>query len=180
MADFVHLDYNEKQFRAFLASVMTLVDDWRVPLAQIADDFYTSERSIFNLKGPGGYEDLAPSTKASKSRAEKRRRAGVSGIYPILVATGLMRNAILEPYNKGSYFRLGKRHVAFGVDRNVIPYADLHQRGTRKMPRRSFIFIEGQGRSFPKAKEAQGRIERWTRILVDHLSDEFARRGWDK
>lgn len=145
---------NLREFRKVLQAAGGIVQDLRFPFKQISGDFYKSEKSIFQLKGPGRYKDITPQTKTQKLRE-------VGFIYPILKRTRRLEKSVTSPRTKDSILKIGKKELIIGTK---VPYAAFHQEGTKRMPRRPFFFIGPEAPRFATRRQ-QGRLERWTSIL---------------
>src|SRR3990170_8098272 len=81
---------NDRIFRDAIDLAKRDVEDLRIPLGLIANDFYKGQHSIFNLKGPGQYPDL-------NSKYKKHKRTEHGHVYPILKATGKLEEAAMSP-----------------------------------------------------------------------------------
>ncbi len=155
---------NDRLFHAALRKARRLVSDLSVPLNLISRDFFRSQKAIWQLKGPGQYPDLAPSTKNDK------RRDGYS-IYPILKRTGRLQDAASNPGSPGNInVILGKAELVMGVKGTVIPYAIFHQsdEARRKLPLRKYLFIGPEAKRFATSDQA-GRLNRWTNIINGYV-----------
>ena len=168
MADFLQYEINEQQFNAFLREALKVTDDLRPAFGSIANDFFRSEKLIFKLKSPGGYKDIKESTKRQKRRS-------VGFIYPILKRSGKLEKSITQKGAPGNIFKLGKQSLVIGTD---IEYGLFHQVGTRKMPVRKFVFIDGGGPAFPNSRVFQGRSERWTAIVANYINQVNEQKGF--
>lgn len=114
------------------------LQDLRVPLEEIHDRFMQSRRFIFKLKSPGLYEDLSP--------AYKKRKAKFGPVYPILRDTGRLERSVTT--NNGDHIKIIRpKHLTIG---SSVPYADFHQEGTRKMPKRPFLFWGPESKQFAR------------------------------
>jgi len=115
--------------------------DLRGAFSEIARSFYKYRSDIWNLKGPGLFDDLSPNYK-------RQKESDVGFVYPILVRDGALKAAMIGGGNRwnngGNLTIIGKQFAVLGVRDEVIPYAKFHQRGTSKMPARPFLFI-GEG-----------------------------------
>lgn len=166
----VRFETNAAEFNLFLKEVFEVTDDLRVPWGLISIDFYKSERQIFSLKSPGGYPDLAASTKASKLR-------DIGRLYPILFRTGVLASSVLSPTAQGSIHIVRKKSLTIGTS---VPYARFQQEGTNRIPARPFLYIDGGGQSFPGSPIKFGRIERWTGIMSNYIQKVYQQRGWTR
>jgi phage gpG-like protein len=64
------------------------------------------------------------------------------GPHPLLILSGAMKRAATG--GAGNIAQLNGRSLAYGVDQTVIPYAPFQNRGTSRIPRRQFMYIDGQ------------------------------------
>ena len=170
--DFSHYDVNTEKFNAFLKDAIKKTKKLGPAFQSIGRGFYKEERSIFKMRGPGGYNDLSRSTKK-----QKRRKYGFE--YPILKATGDLAKSITTNTSPDSIYSIGQTHLKIGTK---IPYGIYHQsdRPRSKIPLRKFVFISGRGPGFPGGKVFYGRYERWTRIIQDHIQQVYERNGWTR
>lgn len=147
---------NDVKFRASLAAAKLAVGDLTIPLTLIAKDFYKSEKAIFKLKGPGGYDDLKKETK------EAKRRGGFS-VYPILKRTGRLEGSVTDPTHPDAVNQIINKSIL--VIGTTVEYGIYHQsdRPRSKIPLRKFLFIGPESR-FANSDQ-QGRVGRWTNIL---------------
>jgi phage gpG-like protein len=165
---------NDRRFRNGLERAKSATSDLRVPFTLIANDFYRSQRAIFNLKSPGQYPDLAASTK-------KQRDHDGQPYYPILVGVSgdLFRAASMRGAD-GNVTLIGKQTLAMGVDARVIPYAIYHQsdKPRKKIPQRKFLFIGPEAKQFANSDQ-MGRLERWLNTLNSYVLKVMKQQGFD-
>lgn len=152
---------NDKDFSAGLDRLARLTQDFRVPFYLIANDFYKSEKQIFQLKSAGRYPELAQSTIDMKER-----KLGPGNAWPILFLTGRLAKSLLSRDGTESVFEVTKTSMEMGTD---VPYAIFHQsdKARTKLPQRKPIFIDGGPMDAPGAKN--GRRARWLNILNDYV-----------
>jgi phage gpG-like protein len=157
---------NLNEFRAQLAIARNRVEDLSVPLGEIARDFYKSQKAIFMLKSPGGYQDLSEQYKVQKKRGDKNHH-GVP-IYPILKRSGRLEYSITEPGSPENITVIGKDTLEIGT---TVPYGVYHDSDTprRKIPHRKFLFIGPESREFGSKKEFGGRPIRWKNIIEFYI-----------
>lgn len=170
VADFDFVIENEKAFKASLDRLGAVTSDFRIPFMIIASDFYRSQRKLFKLAGPGLYDRLggknASSTKSKKAEKQKERTVGFA--YPVLVGkTQNLSRSTLTNSHRFSHFKLTKRELEIGTK---IPYGKFHQFGTKHIPIRKFIFIDGGPADRSKDSSISGRRERWINIVEDHIT----------
>lgn len=165
---------NQQQFQAKINELGRVIGDFRIPFTLIASDFYKSNRRIFTLQGSGLYQDLAPArgedgNPTTTSNYKKRKQKVVGFAYPILVGkTRELSNSILGKNNKYSHFILTRQSLEMGT---TDPKAKFHQSDMprTKIPLRKFIFIDGGPADKSNDGSINGRRERWTNIIDDHI-----------
>jgi len=165
---------NAEAFQKKLDELGNVLSDFRIPFKLIASDFYKSNRKIFTLQSAGLYQDLAPSkgidgnpTTTSNYKKKKERKLGFA--YPILVGeTRELSNSILGGRNKGSVFTLRKQALLMGTR---VDHAKYHQGDgiRKKIPQRKFVFIDGGPADKSSDSSINGRRERWTSIIDEHI-----------
>lgn len=143
---------NAQEFAAFLHNATKQAGDLRVAWGLIAKSQFKFQRQIFQLKGPGKYQDLSPKYKLSKQRA-------VGFIYPILFRKGRLAYSLLQPGGE-NILRISPTKLFFGTS---VPYAGFHQFGTKNLPIRPFLFIDEQ------------RARAWRSIVLAHLKKGFSK-----
>lgn len=147
---------NRKELSKALNDAQKRAFDLRVPLTIIGRSMFRwSQIEIFNLSGPGKYQDL--SKRYKKVKMEKFRF-----LYPILKATGRLQSSLTEPGNAENYFNFPTRtSVEWGT---TVPYGVYHQSEAprRKIPRRPFLIV------------TDARLKSWKEILGRHLHQAFA------
>lgn len=146
---------NERKFRNAVERARRECTDLRIPLGLITKDFFKSQKSIWALKSPGQYPDLAPSTK-------RQRWAQGQPVYPILKRSGALEKSMTEPNDPNAIAQIINRSVLVLGTR--VPYASHHQFGTFRIPERKFLFIGPEAPRFA-TNEMMGRPERWLNIL---------------
>jgi len=159
---------NDRAFADALTRLAAVTDDFRIPLGLIGGDFYKSERIIFQLKGPGLYQDLSP-----KYKSRKQRMLGFA--YPILVGrTKRLSESMLGPDARDSVYELGKDSLTLGTE---TPWAIYHQsdRPRRKIPLRKFLFITGGTNETSRDSRITGRIDRWLLIMDNYIKQVTTR-----
>jgi hypothetical protein len=162
---------NDRRFRDALARAYEQVGDLRLPFRLIAQDFYRSEKAIWQLSSPGQYPDLAESTK------KDRRRRG-QPLYPILRRSGALEAAATTQGGAGNITRVTKSTLELGVDGGAIPYAIFHQsdRPRRKIPLRKYLFIGPEAPRFANSDQ-KGRLNRWLGMLNGYVAERLEQLG---
>lgn len=163
---------NDERFRKALSKAAGAVRDLTIPLTLITQDFFKSEKAVFQLKGPGQYPPI------SISYAEAKRRQ-VGFVYPLLVRSGLLKNAATDPEHPGAvHYIVNKNTLFLGVSEAVVPYAVYHQSDSprKKIPLRKFLFIGPEAARYD-TPETAGRLQRWTSILDRYVRDALKLAG---
>lgn len=158
MADFVTAQItNAAEFQAALRRAQSKVSDLTIPLILIAKDFYKSQKAMFQLKGPGQYEDLSPGYKKQKKKA-------VGFVYPILKRSGALERSVTTPTDSNSINQIiDKNTLIIGTK---VKYAAKHQFG-QGVPLRPFLFVGPESRF--ATNEQSGRLGRWKNILEQYV-----------
>lgn len=165
---------NDRRFRNGLDRAKLVTSDLRVPFTLIAKDFYRSQKAIWQLSGPGQYDDLSESTKKQKSRR------GIA-IYPILGGSSRsLEQAAAVEGGVGNITNIGKLSLVMGVDSSTIPYAIYHQsdKPRKKIPLRKFIFIGPEAKQFATS-DMVGRLERWLNIMNSFIMQKLRQQGYE-
>lgn len=162
-SDFNFTVENTKDFQRGLDRLGKATGDFRIPFRLISSDFYRSQQQIFNLGGPGQYEDLS-----DDYARDKQRNLGFT--YPILVgATRDLSQSTLSNRHKNSIFFIGRKELKIGTN---IDYGKYHQSDTLGkgiIPQRKFVFITGGKGDKSKGSGINGRRERWNFIIDTHI-----------
>ena len=145
---------NDRKFRETIERVSKDITDLRIPFRLISNDFYKSQKAIWQLKSPGLYPDLAESTKADRRRRNQP-------LYPILKRTGMLERSTTNPNDGEAINEVTKTTLTIG---SKVKYGIFHQQGTKHMPMRKFLFIGPEAPRFANDQQ-KGRLERWTGIL---------------
>ena len=152
-----------ERFRRAVQRAGREVEDLTVPLTLIAQSWYKSNIAIFQLRGPGKYEDLSENYKPDK-------QAAVGFLYPILKRHGALAKSITEPGSKFSISKIiNKRELILG---SSIPYGAAHQYGTKRMPRRPWVLIGAEQTAPP---ELNRRLDAWVTVLADYVRSKTAK-----
>lgn len=131
----MQVEIDKKQFEAKLAKLVKRHKDLSPVFVAIGEMFRQSRKTIFKLKGRGGYKDLSP-------RYKKRKEKKFNFIYPILKASGHMEKSIISKSHAKNITIVSKRDFAFGTR---VPYAKYHNSDkprtkSSRIPLRKFIF----------------------------------------
>lgn len=168
----------KRELRSFINDALKKTDNLTVPLHLIAQQWFKSNRAIFDLKGPGKYQDL--STKPFFAWWEKKdfrryysggykeyKTARWGAAYPILYRTGRLKRSITEPSDGEAVEKIINRNaLELGT---AVPYAVYHHSDAprTKMPWRP-VLLYGNEQVAPGA--LKNRIEIWQEILIDYVS----------
>ena len=116
----------DRQLSRDILRITEHVADLRPALNAIADQLRDANRRQFESEGrfgSGGWDPLSADYARAKARSFPGR--------PILVRTGALRRSLTErPFGVEE---IGRQTMEVGSD---LVYAQYHQHGTRKMPRR--------------------------------------------
>lgn len=169
---------NDEAFRKALEKMGESVDDFRIPFQLIGNHWYRGNRKIFALKSSGLYDDFGgrnPDEKIMvRGRMVSRRVAAkfykkreVGFIYPILKRKGNLEKSLTSKNDKNAVFFAGRNTMVMGTN---VDYAQFHQTGTKKMPQRKVIFIDGGPAEKSRDAAVNGRLEVWTNIIEDYVA----------
>lgn len=179
---------NEIIFRSAIRDARKKVSDLSIPFSLIARDWFKSNKSIFNLKGPGGYPPFKHSIAFTKISQRTGRPYG-SGVtttkspyqihkikrfgfdYPLLRATGKLEQSVTEITSSSAVYQNDGKSLFIG---SKIDYGLYHQsdRARSKMPLRKFIFIGPEAARFAPSS-LTGRGQRWLKILETFIAREM-------
>lgn len=164
---------NDKKFRNALSEMSKTITDFRIPFGLIQRDFYRSEQAIFKLKSAGQYPDFKNGGVSSKYARAKQKKRGFQ--YPLLVATGALAASMTGPSNPGSISTITALSLYIGT---TIEYGIFHQSDEprKKIPLRKFLFIGPEAKKFATSEQI-GRLDRWLKILSDHVTNVAKRNG---
>ena len=155
----------DKEFKRALESAAKAVGDLTIPLTLITQSWFKSNRAIFDLKGPGKYEDLNKDYKP-------RKRAAVGFVYPILKRTGALERSITDPKDSDAISEIINGKTA--ILGSKIPYGPYHQLGTKKMPARPFVLIGAEQTAPP---ELNKRRDAWVALIEKFVLDKSSQFG---
>lgn len=146
--------FGQKQLSRVLGLWAANVKDLRGVWPDIRDDFLKNQakqfatqgrhgsvhRVFFGLFKSQGWAPLSPAYAAYKAL-----KWGNKGI---LVASGRLEDSLTQATHPDFIYKPKKKSVTLGTK---VPYASLHQTGTRQMPQRPPIeLVESQKRRWPK------------------------------
>lgn len=133
--------YGDRQLDRKLLRYADRVGDLEPVFDELADDFLSIETRQFSSEGrfaSGGWAQLAESTVARRGSA-----------HPILDDHGDLRASLTDAAAKGAIRQITSDSLFVGTD---VDYAQYHQQGTRRMPRRRPVeFREADRRRWVKA-----------------------------
>lgn len=173
---------NNEKFQESLTKLGQAVSDFRIPFKLISSDFYRSQKQLFSLKSQGMYEDLStkPFLAWWKNKAgagtffeygyKQYKESELGFVYPILVgATRDLSESTLSNKHRYSIFYLSRQELQIG---SKVPYGKYHQsdKPRKKIPQRKFIFIDGGAGDRSSGSGINGRSERWTNIINEHIN----------
>lgn len=178
---------NDKKFQAAIADAYKRTGDLRVPFGLILQDFYRSEKALFQLQGPGQYPPFKNShghyvTRKNGSRKwvqdeggespyqrAKKRKVGFD--YPLLVRSGRLAASLLSASSSDAIAVATPSTLTIGTR---VPYGIYHQSDEprTKIPLRKFLFIGPEAPAFATSDQI-GRTQRW----VGYVTDWVMKRG---
>lgn len=167
---------NDEEFRKSIDAALNAVGDLRTPFNLIANDFYRSQKAIFQLTGPGQYPPFKRSAGAYKSgkfstqtesQYQARKKKAVGFDYPLLVRSGKLAASLAGPGNSGNVTVISPLTLILGT---TIAYGVYHQSDEprRVIPLRKFLFIGPEAPRFAIG-DTKGRLQRWTGYLTDYV-----------
>lgn len=185
---------NDRRFRNALTRISADVKDLRIPLTLIAQDFYKSEKAIFQLQGPGLYPEFKHSdavyrtTKSGKRVFEGTAGGGESPYqfrkikkwgfdYPLLKASGKLERSMTDPQDSNAINNIAPDNQTLTIG-TLVSYGIFHQSDEprSKIPLRKFLFIGPEAPQFAYGPTA-GRLERWINILKGFYGQKLAAIG---
>ena len=164
------------QLRHALRLAARRVSDLTIPLKQISQEWFSSNRFIFELKGPGRYTDLSTKPffawweqgdlRRLFSGGYKEYKAEKVGFaYPILKRTGRLAESITNPGHENAIsFIINKKDLTLGTN---VEYADFHHSGRGNNPERPVVLF-GNEQVAPVALNR--RIAIWEQRLLDYAT----------
>lgn len=163
---------NDRVFRNALSDALKMVGTLKIPFNLISKDFYKSEQSIFNLKGPGQYPDFKNGDK-SKYKKIKIKKYGFA--YPLLKANGALANSLLSSTAQGSILDIKDTYMVIGTN---IDYGKYHQSDAprKKIPLRKFLFIGPEASRFA-TNDQMGRLNRWVGYINEYVKAKLSNVG---
>ena len=169
---------NQTAFSAALFRLGKVTSDFRIPFRLIASDFYRSQKKLFTLQSAGLYPPLGgykfsmiEANGLSRQRNAEDRKERLTGHpwAPLLYGkTGDLRDSTLSRGHRYSVFFLSKQELNIG---SKVPYGKFHQSDQARsvIPGRKFVFIDGGPADRSADSKINGRRERWTSIIRDHI-----------
>ena len=152
-----------KKFAKALEQAKKYSVDLKIPFTLIAQDFYRSQKPIWELGGPGRYKPISESYKTSK-----QKKYGF--VYPLLKANGYLERAATTMNGAGNVTIITDEEVVWGVDVGAVPYAAYHQSDEprSKIPLRKFLFGGSELSKWAVNADQLNRPKRWLDILRKH------------
>jgi hypothetical protein len=151
----------QRVFKRAIDEAKKNVGDLTVPLRAIAEDFYASERGLFEQPGPGGYSDLSKTYKIQKKR-------DIGAVYPILVRSGLLKRSVTKQNDPNAFMRINERSVL--LIGSTLPYAGAVAK------KRPYLFIGPEASRFATSEQIS-RLDRWLAIMREHVLSVMGKRA---
>lgn len=171
---------NDKEFKAALDKAAEKISDFRVPFGLIYRHWSRGNKKIFSLNSEGLYpvlggfnpraEVVYRGKKTTKQEAaEVSKSEAVGFIYPLLKRSGRLEKSLLSRNHPDAEFFIGRQSLVMGTN---VPYAKFHQsdKPRSKLPQRKMIFIDGGPAEKAKDAVVSGRLEAWTKIIDEYVS----------
>ncbi len=170
----ISFEYDQrKELSNAINKTLEHVQDLTIPYTLIAQSWFKSNKSMFygNISGPRKYVDLTDSYKKQKQKKYGR-------VYPVLFATGKLKESITNPAHSDSINRIvNKKELILGTkvtNKKGDPYAFFLQNGTRNMPARPAVLF---GVEQVATSIQNQRLKAWINILEHFLLEKFNQNG---
>ena len=158
--EFIKIDVDpDGRLKKAVSDAIQKVGNLTVPFKVITRSWFKGNNAIFDLKGPGKYQDITTATKKFKIKK-------VGAAYPILFFSGKLADSITKPDATGSIaLIINKTELHLGTS---IPYGIFHQSGKSrsKIPYRPFILL-GAEQTAPAS--LSNRREAWIKVITDYV-----------
>ncbi|MCX6223484.1 MAG: hypothetical protein NTV01_01800 [Bacteroidia bacterium] len=123
--------------------------------------FATNKQAIFSQRGASGrFKDLTPVTKDLKQK-------NYGNAYPILVATGKLRDSLTNPLDRNAIFRIRKTSLTLGSN---VDYLKYHMTGFKHYQTGRFVSPR------PPISLTAGGLQSFIRKMSDVTSHYFEAR----
>jgi phage gpG-like protein len=144
----IDIKYDDDDAQELVDDIKRRGKDFRPVFRKIRDDLRSAFAKNFTSNGleVGGWQPLDPGYAAWKS-------VHFPGAPP-MVRTGKMFQSLATL--RGGNNEIDRHHARFGT--SGINYAEFHQYGTSKMPKREIVFIP------------QGAERTWSKMAVEYLA----------
>lgn len=177
MVDIVKYEADPKEsLRKALRTAAARVSDLTIPLHAISAEWFSSNRFIFQLKGPGKYADLSSKPffafwepafsglrRLYPGGYKEYKGARYGNVYPILKASGRLAESITNPVHENAIsLVINKKDLTLGTN---VEYAHFLADGTSRMPARNPVLF-GNEQVAPQALNR--RIGIWEERLLDY------------
>ena len=143
---------NEVQFSRAFEFAQEKQADFTHPFELMSDDFYKSMSEVFSSEGAyeerKHWQELSPAYAAWKMRHYPGKK--------ILERTGRLKRSLTVKGGEDSVSNITPSELAIGTR---VPYAILHQMGTKRLPQRKIIEL------------TEKQKLRWVRIAHKYMQD---------
>ena len=157
-------------FKKALLEAGRKVDNLKVPFQLITMEFYKANKALFpepGRNGPAVFEDLS-----ERYKRQKDKKFGF--IYPILTATGRLRDSLTKPDDRDTIATvINRKTLLLGTK---VPYAPALQFGTKNMPARPYLVVGTESGLWAKSTHIQRRKKAWIQILEKYCADSLRKR----
>jgi len=162
-----------KRLQTSIDEAIKEIGDLTVPYKLMARQWFKGNLTIFDKGrvGPGKYQDLSPKYK-------KQKQKNLGFVYPILLATGRIKESVTNPTDKNAINYIVNRKYLFlgtnAVTKKNAPYAIFLQKGTNKSPPRPFVLI---GAEQIADSSQNARLEAWISTINDYVIKKLEKLG---
>lgn len=166
----------KSSLRKTLQAAGRKLGDLTIPLKQISQEWFSSNKFIFELKSAGKYEDLSSKPffawwemgdlrRLFSGGYKEYKSAKVGFVYPILKSSGRLAQSITNPSHENAIsFIINRKDLTLGTN---VEYAHFHNDGTKNMPARPPVLF-GNEQVAPSALNR--RIEIWETRMLDYVA----------
>lgn len=164
-----------KRLQTSIDEAIKEIGDLTIPYKLMARQWFKGNLSIFDpgRAGPGKYVDLSPKYKKAKQK-------NLGFVYPILLASGRLRDSVTNPTDKYAVNYIVNRKYLFlgssAVTKKNAPYAIYMQKGStkRNYPARPFVLIGAEQVADSSQNE---RLEAWITTINDFVIKKLEKMG---
>ena len=161
---------DKSRFEKRLRSLLKRTKDGRPAFHAIGQMFRQSRKTIFSLKGPGGYPDFKGGPDAPYP---KRKEYLIGRKYPFLYLSGTLAESVTKLGADGNINIVKKNKFQFGTSIPYAKYHDSEQTPRTTIPQRKFIFWGPETRKFRNlTNSTRNFYGRAIKILENYIARE--------